>query len=137
MAMPFIYPDLEKRIKDWPPEEQEKARRSHEQFIAGIMQLFRGNARVALLDKFLQTIGSNEQSRIEFLADQIVNAAASNRLKKITMRVLATVFEQGAKWAIELNSRGDDMTKKLESLHILAITEEAEKLARSRSKSKS
>jgi len=123
----FVSPYFEQRIKDWPLERQEEARRGFEEFAGGVVQSLIGNVRRAFIDKFLTTVGPVEKIKIEFIADQIVGAKDSNRLPQKTMIGLAAAFDSGIKYAVEAAKRGENPAD-IGELHKHVMTNEAEKV---------
>lgn len=123
---------FEERIRDWPLEKQEEARRSLEAFASGTVQSLIGNVRRAFVDKFLNTVGPLEKIKIEFIADQIVAAKDSNRLHQKTIIGLAAAFESGIKYAFEATKRGEDPGDIVESLHKNVVIAEAENIVGAR-----
>ena len=97
---------LEERIKSWPPEKQDAARRGFGEFLSGVVQSLVGNVRRGFVNKFLDTIGPVEKIKIEFVADQIVEAKESNRLRQKTLIGLVAAFESGIKYAVQATKRG-------------------------------
>ena len=115
--MNIVSPFLEEKIKDWPPEKQEEARRGFGEFLSGVVQSLVGNVRRGFVNKFLDVIGSVEKIKIEFVADQIVEAKDSNRLRSKTLIGLVSAFESGIKYAVEAAKRGENPSGIIEELH--------------------
>jgi hypothetical protein len=124
----IVSPYFEERIKDWPQEKQEEARKGFEEFASGVVQSLIGDVRRAFIDKFLTTVGPVEKIKIEFIADQIVGAKDSNSLHQKTMIGLAAAFESGIKYAVEAAKRDENPADIVESLHKNVMTNEAEKV---------
>jgi len=120
-----VNPYLEERIKSWPPEKQAEARRGFGEFLSGIVQSLVGNVRRGFVNKFLDTIGSVEKIEIEFIADQIVDAKDSHRLRQKTLIGLVAAFESGIKYAVEAINRRENPSGIIESLHKNILTGEA------------
>jgi hypothetical protein len=130
----IVSPYLEGRIKNWPPEKQEEARKSFSEFLYGAVQSLIGDVRQAFVNKFFDTVGPLEKFKIEFIADKIVDAKNSNRLRSKTMIGLTAAFESGVKYAVEATKRGENPSDIIEALHTGVLTDEAEKAIEGRKK---
>ena len=119
-----VIPYLEERIKSWPREKQDEARRGFVEFLSGVVQSLVGNVRRGFVNKFLDTIGRVEKIEIEFIADQIVDAKDSHRLRQKTLIGLVAAFESGIKYAVEATSRGENPSGMIELLHKNILTRE-------------
>jgi hypothetical protein len=104
----IVSPYLEERIKSWPPESQDEARRGFGEFLGGVVQSLIGHVRRGFVNKFLDTVGPLQRIKIEFIADQIVDAKDSNRLRQKTLIGLVAAFESGIKYALEASKRGEN-----------------------------
>ena len=120
-----VNPYLEERIKSWPPEKQAEARRGFGEFLSGVVQSLVGNVRRGFVNKFLDTIRPVEKIEIEFIADQIVDAKDSHRLRQKTLIGLVAAFESGIKYAVEATNRRENPSGIIESLHKNILTAEA------------
>ena len=112
-----VIPYLEERIKSWPREKQDEARRGFAEFLSGVVQSLVGNVRRGFVNKFLDTIGAVEKIEIEFIADQIVDARDSHRLRQKTLIGLVAAFESGIKYAVEATNRRENPSGVIELLH--------------------
>ena len=115
--MNIVSPFLEEKIKDWPPEKQDEARTGFSEFLGGVVQSLMGNVRRGFVNKFLDAVGPVEKIKIEFVADQIVEAKDSNRLRSKTLIGLVAAFESGIKYAMEATKRGGNPLGIIEELH--------------------
>ena len=129
--MNIVSPYLEERIKSWPPEKQDEARRGFGEFFSGVVQSLMGNVRRGFVNKFLDTVGPFERIKIEFIADQIVDAKDSNRLRQKTLIGLVAAFESGVKYAVEANKRGENASDIIELFGKNVPTHEAQISAKS------
>jgi len=120
-----VSPYLEERIKSWPPEKQDEARRGFGEFLSGVVQSLVGNVRRGFVNKFLDTIGPVEKIEIEFIADQIVDAKDSHRFRQKTLIGLVAAFESGIKYAVEATNRRENPSGIIELLHKNILTHEA------------
>ena len=120
-----VNPYLEERIKSWPPEKQAEARRGFAGFLDGVVQSLVGNVRRGFVNKFLDTIGPVEKIEIEFIADQIVDAKDSHRLRQKTLIGLVAAFESGIKYAVEATNRRENPSGVIELLHKNVLRHEA------------
>ena len=125
--MNIVSPFLEEKIKDWPPEKQDEARRGFGEFLSGVVQSLMGSVRRGFVNKFLDAIGPMEKIKIEFVADQIVEAKDSNRLRSKTLIGLVAAFESGIKYAVEAATRGENPSGIFEELHKNGLTGETQK----------
>jgi hypothetical protein len=116
---------LEERIKSWPPEKQAEARRGFAEFLSGVVQSLAGNVRRGFVNKFLDTIGPVEKIEIEFIADQIVDAKDSHRLRQKTLIGLVAAFESGIKYAVEATNRRENPLGIIALLRKNILTHEA------------
>lgn len=132
--MNIVSPFLEEKIKDWPPEKQDEARRGFDEFLSGVVQSLMGNVRRGFVNKFLDAIGPVEKIKIEFVADQIVEAKDSNRLRSKTLIGLVSAFESGIKYAVEAAKRGENPSVIIEELHKNVLTGETQKAIEDREK---
>jgi hypothetical protein len=117
---------LEERIKSWPPEKQDEARRGFGEFLSGVVQSLVGNVRRGFVNKFLDTLGPVEKIKIEFVADQIVESKESNRLRQKTLIGLVAAFESGIKYAVQATKRGESPSDIIELLHKNVLIHEAQ-----------
>jgi hypothetical protein len=117
---------LEERIKSWPPEKQDEARRGFREFLSGVVQSLMGNVRRGFVNKFLDTVGPLQRIKLEFIADQIVDARDSNRLRQKTLIGLVAAFESGIKYAVEANKRGKNAADIIELFGKNVPTQEAQ-----------
>lgn len=122
--MDIVSPFLEEKIKDWRREKKDEARRSFEEFLSGVVQSLVRDARRGFVNKFLDTIGPVEKIKIEFIAEHIVQAKDSNRLRSKTMIGLVAAFESGIKYAVESAKHGENPSDIIEQLHKNVITPE-------------
>jgi len=70
-------------------------------------------------------MGPVEKIEIEFIADQIVDAKHSHRLRQKTLIGLVAAFESGIKYAVEATSRRENPSGIIELLHKNILTHEA------------
>ncbi len=124
--MDIVSPFLEERIKDWRPEKKDEARRGFGEFLSGVVRSLVGDMRRGFVNKFLDTIGPVEKIKIEFVADHIVEAKDSNRLRSKTLIGLVAAFESGIKYAVEATKHGENPSDIIEELHKNVITHEAQ-----------
>jgi hypothetical protein len=124
-AMNNVSAYLEERIKSWPREKQDEARRGFAEFLSGVVQSLVGNVRRGFVNKFLDTIGPVEKIEIEFIADHIVDAKDSHRLRQKTLIGLVAAFESGIKYAVEATHRRENPLGIIELLHKNILTHEA------------
>lgn len=117
---------LEEKIKDWRPEKKDEARRGFGEFLGGVVQSLLGDVRRGFVNKFLDTIGPMETIKIEFVADHIVEAKDSNRLRSKTLIGLIAAFESGIKYAVEATKHGERPADVIDELHKNVITHEAQ-----------
>lgn len=129
-----VSPFLEEKIKDWPPEKQDEARRGFGEFLSGVVQSLVGTVRRGFVNKFLDTVGPVERIKIEFVADQIVEAKDSSRLRAKTMIGLVAAFESGIKYAVKAAKRGENPLGIIEELHKNVLAGETEKAIEDREK---
>ena len=115
--MDIVSPFLDARIKDWRPEKKDDARRRFGDFLSGVVQSLLGDVRRGFVNKFLDTIGPVEKIKIEFVADHIVEAKDSNRLRAKTLIGLVAAFESGVKYAVEATKHGENPSDIIEELH--------------------
>ena len=132
--MNIVSPFFEEKIKEWPPEKQDEARRGFGEFLSGVVQSLVGNVRRGFVNRFLGAIGSVEKIKIEFVADQIVEAKDSNRLRSKTLIGLVSAFESGIKYAVEAAKRGENPSGIIEELHKNVLTGETQKAIEDREK---
>lgn len=132
--MNIVSPFLEEKIKDWPSEKQDEARRGFGEFLSGVVQSLMGNMRRGFVNKFLDAIGPVEKIKIEFVADQIVEAKDSNRLRSKTLIGLVSAFESGIKYAVEAAKCGENPSRIIEELHKNVLTGETQKAIEDREK---
>ena len=132
--MNILSPFLEDKIKDWPPEKQDEARRGFGEFLSGVVQSLVGDVRRGFVNKFLDTIGPVEKINLEFVADQIVEAKDSNRLRSKTLIGLVAAFESGIKYAVAAAKRGENPSGIIEELRKNVLTSETEKAIEDRGK---
>ena len=116
---------LEERIKNWPREKQNEARKGFAEFLSGVVQSLVGNVRRGFVNKFLDTIGAVEKIEIEFIADQIVDAKESHRLRQKTLIGLVAAFESGIKYAVQATNRRENPSGIIELLHKNILAHEA------------
>lgn len=117
---------LEEKIKDWRPEKKDEARRSFEGFLSGVVQSLGRDVRRGFVNKFLDTMGPVEKIKIEFVAEHIVEAKDSNRLRSKTLIGLVAAFESGIKYAVEAAKQGENPSDIIEQLHKNVITPEVQ-----------
>ncbi|HEX2663557.1 MAG TPA: hypothetical protein VHM93_12050 [Candidatus Acidoferrum sp.] len=122
--MDIVSPFWEEKIKDWRREKKDEARRSFEEFLSGVVQSLVRDARRGFVNKFLDTIGPVEKIKIEFIAEHIVEAKDSNRLRSKTLIGLVAAFESGIKYGLEAAKHGENPSDILEQLHKNVITPE-------------
>lgn len=119
-------PFLEEKIRDWRPEKKDEARRGFGEFLGGVVQSLLGDVRRGFVNKFLDTIGPVEKIKIEFVADHIVEAKDSNRLRSKTLIGLIAAFESGIKYAVEATKHGENPADLIDELHKNVITHQAQ-----------
>lgn len=119
-------PFLEEKIRDWEPEKKDEARRGFGEFLGGVVQSLLGDVRRGFVNKFLDTIGPVEKIKIEFVADHIVEAKDSNRLRSKTLIGLIAAFESGIKYAVEATKHGANPADIIDELHKNVITHQAQ-----------
>ena len=124
--MDIVSPFWEEKIKDWRPEKKDEARRSFEEFLSGVGQSLGRDVRRGFVNKFLDTIGPVEKIKIEFVAEHIVEAKDSNRLRSKTLIGLVAAFESGIKYAVEAAKQGENPSDIIEQLHKNVITPEVQ-----------
>lgn len=124
--MDIVSPFLEEKIKHWRPQEKEEARRSFEEFLSGVVQSLGRDVRRGFVNKFLDTMGPVEKIKIEFVAEHIVEAKDSNRLRSKTLIGLVAAFESGIKYAVEAAKHGENPSDIIEQLHKNVITPEVQ-----------
>jgi hypothetical protein len=124
----IVSPQFESWVKGLPKEKQEQARRGFEAFTSGIVQSLLGNVRRTFVDQFLNALGPSEKVKIEFIADQIVGAKDSNRLRQKTMIGVVAAFESGIVYATEAVKRGENPGDMVASLHKIVMTHEVKKV---------
>lgn len=123
--MDIVSAFLEEKIKDWRPEKKDEARRGFGEFLSGVVQSLLGDVRRGFVNKFLDTLGPVEKIKIEFVADHIVEAKDSNRLRSKTLIGLVAAFESGIKYAVKAAKHGENPSGIIEELHRNAIAQEA------------
>jgi hypothetical protein len=74
----------------------------------------------------LDTIGPVEKIKIEFVAEHIVEAKDSNRLRSKALIGLVAAFESGIKYAVEAAKQGENPSDIIEQLHKNVITSEVQ-----------
>ena len=94
------------------------------EFLSGVVQSLVGNVRRGFVNKFLDTIGAVEKIEIEFIADQIVDAKDSHRLRQKTLIGLVAAFESGIKYAVEATNRRENPSGVIELLHKNILAQE-------------
>lgn len=124
--MDSVSPFLEEKIKDWRPEKKDEARRGFGEFLSGVVQSLLGDVRRGFVNKFLDTIGPVEKIKIEFVADHIVEAKDSNRLRSKTLIGLVAAFESGIKYAVEAIKHGENPADIIEELRKNVIAHQAQ-----------
>ena len=124
--MDIVSPFLEEKIKDWRPEKKHEARKSFEEFLSGVVQSLVRDARRGFVNKFLDTIGPVEKIKIEFVAEHIVEAKDSSRLRSKTLIGLVAAFESGIKYAVEAAMHGENPSDVIEQLHNNVVTPEVQ-----------
>ena len=124
--MDIVSPFLEEKIKDWRPEKKAEARRGFEEFLSGVVQSLVRDVRRGFVNKFLDTIGPLQKIKIEFVAEHIVEAKDSNRLRSKTLIGLVAAFESGIKYAVEAAKHGQNPSDIIEELHKNVITPDAQ-----------
>ena len=112
--MNIVSPYLEERIKSWPLERQDEARKGFGEFLGGVVQSLMGHVRRGFVNKFLDAVGPLQRIKIEFIADQIVDAKDSNRLRQKTLIGLVAAFESGIKYAVEASKSGESASDIIE-----------------------
>lgn len=115
--MDIVSAFLEERIREWRSEKKDEARRSFEGFLSGVVQSLARDVRRGFVNKFLDTIGPVEKIKIEFVAEHIVEAKDSNRLRSKTLIGLVAAFESGIKYAVEAAKQGENPSDIIEQLH--------------------
>lgn len=123
--MEIVSAFLEERIRDWRSEKKDEARRSFEGFLSGVVQSLGRDVRRGFVNKFLDTIGPVEKIKIEFVAEHIVEAKDSNRLRSKTLIGLVAAFESGIKYAVEATKRRENPSGIIDLLHKNILTHEA------------
>lgn len=124
--MDIVSAFLEERIRDWRSEKKDEARRSFEGFLSGVVQSLGRDVRRGFVNKFLDTIGPVEKIKIEFVAEHIVEAKDSNRLRSKTLIGLVAAFESGIKYAVEAAKQGENPSDIIEQLHKNVVTPEVQ-----------